>query len=118
MHLASPSLHNRQRRYSISKYQDLTLQIAILTNNRHERSRLPKETLAKLQEEEREKVRLRTEKRVQDLRDENDKKRRQSLIKVKKEEKEKIRQRTETKLETLKVEQLEKDNEQDRLFPS
>ncbi len=90
----------------------------MFTNDRHERSWLPKETLAKLQEKEREQVRLRTEKRVQELHDENDKKIRQSLEKVKQEQKEKIRQRTETKLEALKVEQLEKDNEQDRLFPS
>ncbi len=51
-------------------------------------------------------------------RDEKERKRRESLDKVKKEEREKIRQRTEIRQEELRMEQLRKEEEEDRQLPS
>jgi hypothetical protein len=49
---------------------------------------------------------------------EKERKRRDSLDKVNKEEREKIRQRTEIKQEEFRLEQLRKEEEEDRQLPS
>jgi hypothetical protein len=74
--------------------------------------------LEALQVDAEEKIRLRREKRDQELRIEKERKRRQSLVKCHKEEQEKIKQRTEKRLAELRVEYLRNEEEQDRLFPS
>jgi hypothetical protein len=94
--------------------------IAKLTKERDDIIWKTRETLENLQAEAKEKIRLRTEKRVQELRVEKERKRRHSLERVQKEEKEKIRLRTEKRVVVgeLRVEHLRKEEELDRLFPS
>ena len=71
-----------------------------------------------LQENEKEKMTLRREKRVLELRLEKERERRRSLNKCKKEEQEKMKQRRDKRLAELRVEYLRNEEEQDRLFPS
>ncbi len=85
---------------------------------RDEISRNTRQTLEKLQEEATEKIRLRTERRLSELRMEKLRNRRHNLEKVQKEEKEKIRFRTKTRLAELGVEHLREEEEEDRLLPS
>ena len=74
--------------------------------------------LEELQEDAQEKMKLRREKRVQELRVEKERKRRHSLEKSQKEEREKMKQRTEERLAELRVEYLRNEEEQDRQWPS
>ncbi len=76
------------------------------------------ETLELLQEEETGKIRLRTEKRVRELRVEKQKMRNITVEKVKNEENEKVRCRTEKRLSELRIERDRKENEMDVLYPS
>ena len=76
------------------------------------------EMLQVLQENEKEKMTLRREKRVLELRLEKERERRRSLNKLKKEEQEKMKQRRDKRLAELRVEYLRNEEEQDRLFPS
>ena len=74
--------------------------------------------LQELQEDAQEKMRLRRDKRAQELRVEKEREKRQSLVKCQKEERERIKQRTEKRLAELRVEYLRNEEEQDTLFPS
>ena len=76
------------------------------------------EMLEVLQENEKEKMTLRREKRVLRLRLEKERERRRSLNKCKKEEQEKMKQRRDKRQAELTVEYLRNEEEQDRLFPS
>jgi hypothetical protein len=67
------------------------------------------ETFEKLQEEAQEKIRLRKDTRLHELRVEKERKRRQSLEKLQKEEEEKIGLRTEKRLAELSLESIRKD---------
>ena len=71
-----------------------------------------------LQEDAKEKMKMRTAKRVQELRLEKERNRRHSLDKCKKEEQEKWKQRRDKRLAELRVEYMRNEEEQDRLFPS
>ena len=77
-----------------------------------------KEMLEGLQKDAQEKMTLRREKRVQELRLEKERNRRHSLDKCKKEEQEKWKQRRDKRLAELRVEYMRNEEEQDRLFPS
>jgi hypothetical protein len=77
-----------------------------------------KETLELLQEEETEKIRLRTEKRVRELHVEKAEMRKRSLEKVKIEANEKIRCRTSQRLSELSSERDRNDAKMDLLYPS
>jgi hypothetical protein len=81
-------------------------------------SKRRQEMLQVLQENEKEKMTLRREKRVQELRSEKERERRRSLNKCKKEEQEKMKERRDKRLAELRVEYLRNEEEQDRLFPS
>jgi hypothetical protein len=78
--------------------------IAKLTKERDDFIWKSRETLEKFQAEAKEKIRLRTEKRVQELRVEKERKRRLSLQNIRKEETEKIRLRTEKRMAELRAE--------------
>ena len=71
-----------------------------------------------LQEDAKEKMKMRTAKRVQELRLEKERNRRHSLDKCKKEEQEKWKQRRDKRLAELRVEYMRNEEEKDRLFPS
>ena len=77
-----------------------------------------KEMLEGLQKDAQEKMTLRREKRVQELRVEKERNRRHSLEKCKKEEQEKMKQRRDKRLTELRVAHALNEEEQDRLFPS
>ena len=74
--------------------------------------------LEELQEDAKEKMKLRKERRVQELRVEKERKKRLSLVKCQEEERKKIKQRTEKRLAELRVEHLRNEEEQDRQWPS
>jgi hypothetical protein len=71
-----------------------------------------------LQKDAQEKMTLRREKRVQELRVEKERNRRHSLEQCKKAEQEKMKQRRDKRLTELRVAHALNEEEQDRLFPS
>ena len=77
-----------------------------------------KKMLEELQEDAKEKMKLRKERRVQELRVEKERKKRLSVVKCQEEERKKIKQRTEKRLAELRVEYLRNEEEQDRQWPS
>ena len=70
-----------------------------------------------MQKDAKEKMTLRREKRVQELRVEKERKSRHSLEKCKKEEQDKMKHRRDKRLTELRVAYMRNEEEQDRLFP-
>ena len=123
----SPWVHGVARICSAVPNAGITTTITVSTQesssetsvrNIPRKSESGKKMLQELQEDAQEKMRLRRDKRAQELRVEKEREKRQSLVKCQKEERERIKQRTEKRLAELRVEYLRNEEEQDTLFPS
>jgi hypothetical protein len=112
------TLKKYQSSVRLTKEKDETSTVRY-TTERDEILKQNKETLKMLQEEAKEKIRLRTEQRVRELRVEKQEKWKHSLEKVLNEVTAKTKLRTEDRLAELQAQHLrEEEEKKDRLFPS